>query len=157
MAVFEAPAATQKQRVLRVKEGLSRTYSFKNLSVATVEQLAAKTSLPKAQRAALTKASRYLRKARANRRAIPKRQRELKQLDRDVERLRANLDVLRNQPDAAEPMLEQLLAAEKRYAELRREIDMLQRATETRVKQARGAFTVLNKRQAAKASKGSKK
>jgi hypothetical protein len=142
--VFDAPAATQKVRALLVKEGLSRTYSFAQLSVGAVERLAARTTLSKAQRAALTKASKFLRKARANRRTIPKRKRELKELDKDVARLRANLDVLRQQPDASEAMLEKLLAAEERYSKLRREIDMLQRATETRVKQARGALHKLN-------------
>ncbi len=157
IAVFDAPAATKKQRALRVKEGLSRTYLFKDLSVGAVERLAARTTLSSGQRAALTKASKFLRKARANRRTIPKRKRELRELDKDVVRLRANLEVLRNQPDASEAMLERLVATEQRYSKLRREIDMLQRATETRVKQARGALTLLNKRPAIKAASKTEK
>ncbi|MBW2456015.1 MAG: hypothetical protein JRI68_15970 [Deltaproteobacteria bacterium] len=157
IAVFDAPAVTQRTPQLQVKEGLSRTHKFNSLTIKHVEQLAAKESLPAAQRAALTKAAKFLRKARANRRAVPKLERELKELDADVSRLRANLDVMGDQEDAAEPMLERLLAAEKRYGELRRDIAGLKRATTSRVSQARAAFESLNRRPKAKASGEAKK
>ncbi len=157
IAVFAAPAVTQRTPQLQVEEGLSRTSRFSSLTVKAVEQLAGQESLPAAQRAMLTKAAKFLRKARANRRAVPKRERELAELDSDVTRLRANLKVMGEQADAAEPMLERLLAAEKRYGELRRRIAGLKRATTSRLNQARGALELLNGASKAKGSRAAKK
>jgi hypothetical protein len=144
IAVFASPAAKTERQTLEVREGLSRTEAFKDLTANKLRALAKSDGIPSAQRVTLRKAAAELETASKQRRNIPARKRDLAQVEKDISRLRDNLRVLKHNARGTNAMLERLLQAEKRVAKLRREIDRLQRVADTGVTNMKRSLKSLN-------------
>lgn len=94
LAVFHVGAHKQIEKTLKTDEGLGRGYAFKNLNSKMLAAWAKSPLLPKAQRAALSKASDYLLKAEVRRGAITARKADLSRVKQQIVELRKNVKAL---------------------------------------------------------------
>jgi hypothetical protein len=141
LAVFDVPAHTNGRKVLEVREGLSRTVAWDALDLDALRDLARVTELPVEQRGLLRKAARRLFEETDLGGTIAQKQRELDELQEDLEGLRSTAHSLGEQ---AGEIRERLVEAETTAGELRRQIRALERKKAGKRNQARAALERLN-------------
>ncbi len=94
LAVFHVGAHKQLDKTLKIDEGLSHSHAFSTLTSKLLAKWARSPLLPKAQRAALAKASDYLLKAEVRRAAIPARKADLARVKQKIVELREDVKAL---------------------------------------------------------------
>ena len=118
------------RRVLEVSEGLSRSHHMNSVGVLDLlRHLASATTLVAEHRAILRKAVDRYEKMNAAFKSIGRKKRRLRELKRDLKRMRANLHALRGL-DGADDMNDKLVAHEEKFDTLQKQIRSLQRVRE---------------------------
>jgi hypothetical protein len=128
LAVFRVAGREKKIRDLRAEEGLSSVYLFKNLTSQSLARIGAGRSIPANQKQILAEARERLLEAEARRGGIKRRGGELSATKQEISRLREHVRALGAAgSDAAEPIVERLLAAEDRARQLELRLATLER------------------------------
>ncbi|AKT44070.1 hypothetical protein [Chondromyces crocatus] len=125
MAIFQVEAKAQPVRELKVEEGLRRSYSAQEWSSKRLASLAAVTTLPAGQRAALRAAAAEMQVAEQRRDALPKVQESITSVVTELQRLRGYLSAAKGDSEGVERFTKRILATEDRLASLRAQAEQL--------------------------------
>lgn len=127
LAAFDSAPGKQVFRDVVVEEGLTRNHAIGDAFGATqARALAASTTLPPAQRAALRSAAAHYEQAHAHDVTRAQRERDLAALAEDIGRLQNHVRALgESRADEADELVKRLLAAEDRTRRLRGQIEKL--------------------------------
>ncbi|RYE93703.1 MAG: hypothetical protein EOO75_03780 [Myxococcales bacterium] len=126
VAIFELAPRQKLERTFTSVEGLSRRTETGRLEVEALRKLAEAPALPAADRTGVRDVQARRAEQLEAERVVTTSKAELAETEREIERLRKNLEALGGdksvRPDA-NPFVRRLLVAEDRLAELRRRID----------------------------------
>lgn len=134
IAAFDAPAQSDKHRDLKIDEGLTRGYPFKELTARILRKLAAGKGVSVEQRRTLEKAADQLVAAIKLRNDKAAKAKDAARIEQNIERLRPSVQAM---GDHAGDLRDRLLAAEDQLDALQKEIVALEVAERAKLRDAK--------------------
>jgi hypothetical protein len=129
LVVFRIAGARRDTRVTTIDEGLERSTDVKSLTAEAVRNLVQEPAISERERSVLRSASVLLDGAAQNQKKRAGTEREISELDRDLERMRQHLQALGDKsgsPAGANPLVTRILELEDRLSKARRTVERLE-------------------------------